>query len=730
MIVLLCVFSPIAQAVLIAADWFLAKWANNNLLGGMNFAMYMYIGLVCATVVACVGRSLWIMYALLAASSKLHDHMLLAVMRAPISFFVANPVGRIINRFAMDVGLVDSQLPKTFLDFWLFSISTLGSVVLVAIVNPWVILAVIPLVGCFVWIRPYYLKASREIKRLESVSRSPVQSIFSTVVGGLPSIRAMKWQAMFKEAFIRKQDANNRGLFAFYAVSRWVGCRLDLISAAFITAVSFCAIFVAGSINPTLVGLSLVHTLGLLGAFQWAIRQSAEVENQMVGVERIAAYSNIPPEPPLESPASRAPPDTWPSRGEIVAKDLSFSYIPFDMTSLSSKGQPLTRKQLRRKSHSSYNATDYPEETDDILIAKSVLKSVSFAVQPGSKLGVVGRTGAGKSTLLMTLFRLGEWDGGSIMIDGVSIADIGLHDLRKRLSVIPQEPTLFSGSIRHNLDPFHEYTDDQLLTVLKKVELGNFIEAMPDGLRSNLSAGGGNISIGEKQLLCLARALIRNSAIIVLDEATANVDGGTDATIQRTIQRECAGATKLIIAHRLNTIIDSDWVLVMERGHVAEQGHPHTLLRNKQGLFTDMVRETGAAMAAKLTNEAAIAWSLKQSQQPPQQQQQQHQQAQLPPPLSPLPLPPQEQLTSSKQQQLQQWQKQQELQQQQRQEQYQELSSQSKQQQLLQLQQQQQQPQQPQQPRTKDIVNGDGSHGVSVEAVTRDGVGDAVIVQL
>lgn len=293
--------------------------------------------------------------------------------------------------------------------------------------------------------------------------------------------------------------------------------------------------------------------------FQWGMRQSAELENQMTSVERVLEYTNVPHEPELESAPDKKPPKDWPAKGEIKFVRLYLRYAPED---------------------------------------PPVLKNLNFLIKPREKVGIVGRTGAGKSSLIAALFHLTDIEG-QILIDGLDIKELGLHDLRSKISIIPQEPVLFSGTMRKNLDPFDEYSDEVLWKALEDVELKEAVSDLTAGLNSKMSEGGSNFSVGQRQLVCLARAIVRRNKILILDEATANVDPQTDALIQTTIRKKFSECTVLTIAHRLHTVMDSDKVLVMDAGQMVEFDHPHVLLQNK-GVLYGMVLQTGKAMADAL----------------------------------------------------------------------------------------------------------------------------------
>lgn len=299
----------------------------------------------------------------------------------------------------------------------------------------------------------------------------------------------------------------------------------------------------------------------MLGIVQWGIRQSSELENQMTSVERVVEYTDLPKERSLESTSGKKPPKEWPAEGKVEFENIYLTYADND---------------------------------------PPVLKNLNFKINPKEKIGIVGRTGAGKSSLIAALFQLTDTKG-SILIDKRNITELGLHDLRSKLSIIPQDPVIFSGTLRKNLDPFDEYSDNILWKALEDVELKNTMADLVGGLNSKMSEGGSNLSVGQRQLVCLARAIVRNNKVLVLDEATANVDPKTDALIQKTIRSKFSDCTVLTIAHRLNTVMDSDRVLVMDAGSMVEFDHPYRLLQNSEGYLKKMVDQTGPVMAETLT---------------------------------------------------------------------------------------------------------------------------------
>ncbi|XP_078695256.1 ATP-binding cassette sub-family C member 4-like [Branchiostoma floridae x Branchiostoma belcheri] len=501
-------------------------------------------------------------YLTIQSSKNLHNDMFNAIIRARIRFFDTNPVGRVLNRFSKDVGMLDETLPWTFTDFIKLFLSVVTIIVMAGIINPWVFIPTLPLLILFIYIRKYYLNTSRDIKRLEGTTRSPVFSHLSATLQGLWTIRAFGAQESFQQEFDSHQDLHSEAWFLFIACSRWLALRLDFLAAMFVTAVAFCSVLAAEGLDGGLVGLSVTYAIMLTARFQWGVRQSAEVENLMTSAERVVTYTKLEPEAPLET--STKPPRDWPQHGRIELEAASFSY-----------------------------SEDGPD----------ILKNLCFRIRKQEKIGIVGRTGAGKSSLMQMLFRMAE-PQGTVRIDGVDVTKIGLHDLRKKISVIPQDPVLFSGSLRRNLDPFNDFTDLQLWSALEEVQLKQAVDDLHGKLESEMAESGTNFSVGQRQLVCLARALLRKNKILIIDEATANVDPRTDQLIQETIREKFKNCTVLTIAHRLNTVIDSDRIMVLQEGRVQEMGEAHALLQDRDGVFTAMVDQSGKMLAAELREAA------------------------------------------------------------------------------------------------------------------------------
>uniref|UniRef100_A0A4W6BR66 Multidrug resistance-associated protein 4 n=1 Tax=Lates calcarifer TaxID=8187 RepID=A0A4W6BR66_LATCA len=562
----------------IMQDWWLAYWSqeklgdNNSTIihNGQNitkeldtaFYLGVYGGLTAAVIVFGFMRNLLLFNVLVRCAQALHNCMFNSILRTPVRFFDINPIGRVLNRFSKDIGQLDSNLPWTFVDFIQVFLQILGVIAVSASVIPWILIPVLPLLLIFLYLRRYFLQTSRDIKRLESTTRSPVFSHLSSSLQGLWTIRAFGAEERFQKAFDAHQDLHSAAWFLFLTTSRWFAVRLDGICSIFVTIVTFGCLLLRDQLDAGSVGLALTYSITLMGMFQWGVRQSAEVENMMTSVERVVEYTELENEAPWET--QKRPPPDWPSKGLVTFDHINFSY--------SSNG-PL------------------------------VLQDLKAMFRPKEKVGIVGRTGAGKSSLVSALFRLAE-PQGKIYIDGVLTSEIGLHDLRQKMSIIPQDPVLFTGSMRKNLDPFNQHTDEELWNALQEVQLKSVVEELPGKLETVLAESGSNFSVGQRQLVCLARAILRKNRILIIDEATANVDPRTDELIQKTIRDKFRECTVLTIAHRLNTIIDSDRILVLDAGKIHAYDEPYTLLQDPECVFYKMVQQTGKQEAAALLEAA------------------------------------------------------------------------------------------------------------------------------
>ncbi|XP_050059327.1 ATP-binding cassette sub-family C member 4-like isoform X1 [Aphis gossypii] len=527
--------------------------------------IYIFTAITLLVVITTSFKSLISVSVFIKASINLHKNMFNALIRAKMNFFNTNLSGSILNRFSKDMGAIDEILPQIIIDFVYLALNLVAVVIIVVYVNIYLILPTAIIAFVLYKMTVFYLSLSRSVKRLEGTTRSPIFTHLNASFQGLTTIRAFRAENILSNEFDVHQDLHSSAWYLFLTTSRSFGLWLDFTCFIYTSIVALSFLVVSNSIFGGKVGLAITQSYGLSGIMQWVMRQVAELENHMTSVERVLEYTNIPQESSIESCSDKKPPLKWPSNGQI-------SFINF---------------KLRYEPNSRW-----------------VINHLNLNIESMQKIGIVGRTGAGKSSLVGSLFRLGFHEG-NIIIDGIEIHEIDLYELRSKLTIIPQQPVLFSGTIRKNLDPLEEYSDCIIWNALDDVELKVVVENLPDGLNSKMSEDGTNFSVGQRQLICLARAIIRNTKILILDEATANVDQQTDLLIQRTIRNKFQTCTVLTIAHRLNTVIDSDKVLVMDEGTMVEFDHPHNLLQNKEGVFYKMVEQTGLDAADLLHRLAA-----------------------------------------------------------------------------------------------------------------------------
>ncbi|CAG9833829.1 unnamed protein product [Diabrotica balteata] len=532
-----------------------------------NNCLYIYAVLLGSLFVLAMSRSFFFYKLAMLSSQKLHSTFFNNIIGATMRFFDTNPGGRIINRFSKDIGAVDELLPKAILDSSQVLLSMAGSLVLIVIVNPFFLILIGALSVVFGLIRHIYLKSSKNIKRLEGIMRSPVFTHLRATIEGLTTIRAFGAQSILTDEFDHHQDYHSGAWYMFIVSSAAFGFYLDFFCTVFLAVLTFSLLLFGETFNLKggEVGLAITQATALAIYLQWGMRQSAEVINQLTSVERVLEYESLEQEPQPIIP--QKPAKEWPQKGEITFEDTCLRYFA---------GGPL------------------------------VLKHLNLSIQPKEKVGVVGRTGAGKSSLIQALFRLAPIEG-TIKIDNMDTKDIMLNNLRSKISIIPQDPVLFSGTLRYNLDPFEEYSDEVLYKAIEDVELRDPNNVI-NRLENRVMDRGSNYSVGQRQLICLARAILKNNRVLMLDEATANVDPQTDALIQKTIRKKFSDCTVITVAHRLNTIMDSDKVLVMDAGQISEFDHPHLLLQKKNGVFYNMVAETGRATAEQLRKIASDSY--------------------------------------------------------------------------------------------------------------------------
>jgi len=519
-------------------------------------------------------EDLWILLGAVWAGRKMHNNLLHSVLYSPLRFFETTPIGRVLNRFSKDVENIDNNV-IAYIQFYAQScIRALTVVAVIGFISP-MFLVFAPFVGVFyIYVAKLYLTTSRELKRLDSVTRSPIYSQFSETLTGVGTVRAYSSEIRFQSRNRERVDSNHKPFFYMWAANRWLCLRTDITSAGVVLVAGFMVVF--GGVPAGWAAITITYSLDFTDALLWTVRSHAEMEMGMNAVERVREYTNIEQEPAAIVEDNR-PAESWPEHGVIEVKNLSMRYSP-----------------------------ELPD----------VLQNINFQVKPHEKVAVVGRTGAGKSTLSLAFFRIIPMSNGSISIDGMDISKLGLYDLRSRLTIIPQDPVLFNGTLRSNLDPLGENDDEALWEALKRV---NFLESIQQhsnespaedgaslasqpailtpnsiGLDFTVNENGSNFSQGQRQLLCLARSLLQRNKIIFLDEATASVDNETDAKIQTAIRREFHNSTIICIAHRLRTVIDYDKILVLDKGQVKEFGTPIELIEDSSvGQFRSMCKETG-----------------------------------------------------------------------------------------------------------------------------------------
>ncbi|XP_033343952.1 multidrug resistance-associated protein 4-like isoform X1 [Bombus vosnesenskii] len=539
---------------------------SNTVYLHRDTALWIYGAFILTSIVLTSTRNIVFYKICMNASKNLHNLMFSCLLKAPMLFFDTHPSGRILNRFSKDVGSVDEILPRTMIESIQIFTVMVGILVQVFIINWWTIFPMF-IMGFLYWqIRNIYLKTAQDMKRFEGTTKSPVFSHVSSSLLGLTTIRSACAHNMVRKEFDVHQDLHTSAYYLTIATSTAFGFALDVVSICFIAFITYSFIILDdGNTFAGNVGLAISQVLILCGMLQHGMRQTAETISQMTSVERILQFTQLDKEGPFESEPNKKPSAQWPSKGEINFDHLYLRY----------------------------------EDS-----APPVLKDLCFTIKSGEKVGIVGRTGAGKTSLISALFRLAKLEG-AIYIDKLDTKQIGLHELRRKISIIPQEPVLFSATLRDNLDPFHDFDDATLWAALEDVELKLSVSS----LDYNVDQGGANFSVGQRQLLCLARAILRNNKILLLDEATANVDPATDALIQKTIRQKFKSCTVLTIAHRLNTIMDSNKVLVMDHGKAIEFDHPYVLLKNEQSHFTNMVKETGKLMFEQLKKIAEEAYN-------------------------------------------------------------------------------------------------------------------------
>lgn len=527
---------------------------------GLLSAIFAFVSFYCLTF---IGNN---------ASLAMQDLAVKRVLHAPMSFFDTSPLGRVINRFSKDTDSMDNELSDQSRLLLLSLSSVIGVFILIIIYIPWFAIALVGLMVLYFMASGFYRASAREIKRLDSLGRSVMFSHFSETLNGITTIKGYNDEERFIKTMKTSVDKMNSAYYLTLVNQRWLTLRLDYIGTALTLVVTMLCVSNVFHINASSAGLVVSSLLQVVNMMSMVVRQSATVENEFNAVERIHAYAYDLPQEAAFNISETAPPKDWPVSGGIEFNDVELKYR---------------------------------ENTPP------VLHGVNLSIKGGEKIGICGRTGAGKSTIMVALYRMAELSRGSIVIDGLDIGKLGLHQLRSKLSIIPQDPVLFQGTVRSNIDPFGVASDEELLDALrrswliteddmKEIKAGN-PEGMKFGLDELVDDEGSNFSLGERQLLALTRALVRESKILILDEATSSVDFETDHKIQTTISKEFSHCTILCIAHRLNTILGYDKILVLDHGEVAEFDTPMNLFNKEDGIFRSM------CVKSTITEEQIIA---------------------------------------------------------------------------------------------------------------------------
>ncbi|CAJ1054606.1 ATP-binding cassette sub-family C member 9 isoform X4 [Xyrichtys novacula] len=556
--VFLMVFCKLLKhSVIVAIDFWLAMWTsyNNSTTTDPEKESYyvpVFIILCSAGITLCLITSLTVEFLGLSAATNLHHNLLNKIIHAPIRFFDITPLGQILNRFSADTNIIDQHIPPTLESLTRSTLLCLSAIGVISSITPAFLIALVPLAVTFYFIQKYFRVASRDLQDLDDSTQLPLLCHFSETAEGLTTIRAFRHEARFKQRMLELTDTNNTAYLFLSAANRWLEVRTDYLGAVIVLTAAVASIYSSSpnSVNG-LVGLGLTYALTVTNYLNWVVRNLADLEVQMAAVKKVNSFLSTESENYEGSMDTSQVPENWPQSGEIKIQDLCVRYDP---------------------------------------MLKPVLKHVNAYVEPGQKVGICGRTGSGKSSLSLAFFNMVDIFEGKIVIDGIDICKLPLQTLRSRMSIIQQDPVLFSGSIRFNLDPEKTCTDDRLWEALEIAQLKNMVKTLPGGLDAVVTEGGENFSVGQRQLFCLARAFVRKSSILIMDEATASIDMATENILQKVVMTAFADRTVVTIAHRVHTILTADLVIVMKRGNILEYDKPETLLEQEDGMFASFVK--------------------------------------------------------------------------------------------------------------------------------------------
>uniref|UniRef100_A0A8C8ABR8 ATP binding cassette subfamily C member 9 n=1 Tax=Otus sunia TaxID=257818 RepID=A0A8C8ABR8_9STRI len=545
----LMIFSKLLKhSVIVAIDYWLATWTSMD-NANETYHVAVFSILSGAGIVLCLITSLTVEWMGLTAAKNLHHNLLNKIILGPIRFFDMTPLGLILNRFSADTNIIDQHIPPTLESLTRSTLLCLSAIGMISYATPWFLVALVPLGIAFYFIQKYFRVASKDLQELDDSTQLPLLCHFSETAEGLTTIRAFRHEARFKQRMLELTDTNNIAYLFLSAANRWLEVRTDYLGACIVLTAAVTSI--TEGPNSGFVGLGLLYALTITNYLNWVVRNLADLEVQMGAVKKVHSFLNMESENYDGYLDPSQVPKDWPQEGEIKIENLCVRY----------------ENNL-----------------------KPVLKHVKAYIKPGQKVGICGRTGSGKSSLSLAFFRMVDIFDGRIVIDGIDISKLPLHTLRSRLSIILQDPILFSGSIRFNLDPECKCTDDRLWEALEIAQLKNMVKSLPGGLDAMVTEGGENFSVGQRQLFCLARAFVRKSSILIMDEATASIDMATENILQKVVMTAFADRTVVTIAHRVHTILTADLVIVMKRGNILEYDTPENLLSQEDGIFASFVR--------------------------------------------------------------------------------------------------------------------------------------------
>lgn len=564
-----------------SVEYWLARWTEGAyeplVVFGIEFApqtdgraaqanyVIVYVILIAASVVTTFCRSEWVVTGGSRAARRVFSTMLHRVLGAPMSYFETTPMGRVLNRFTYDMEVVDITLTEAMSVLMIASGWFVTAIVVMCSIIPWMALAIFPVIFLYWSLMLHYRKSGADLQRLDAVARSPIQAQLSEAIEGNATIRVFQQERKFIQRFLSTTDMSGSALLNFISAQRWLGLRIELMGATIVLTATVLVITLNGmlELEPGIVALLILWSSNFTITLGFLVDGFSEAEAAITSIERVDAMAHVPQEKAMDTAKEFQVDPSWPQHGSLSFDNVCMRYR---------EGLP------------------------------TVLNNLSFTIPAGKRCGIVGRTGAGKSSLTAALFRLVEIESGCIRLDGVDLGKLGLSDVRGRpngMAIIPQDPFLAGTTLRECLDPFEASKDEDILKALVDVRLAK-AEDDVSVLDTKIEEGGSNYSVGERQLLNLARAILQQPRLLVLDEATASIDGETDAFVQRMLRSRFESTTLLTVAHRINTIMDYDLILVMDAGLCAEIGSPKDLLSNSNSLFSQLVDATGVESAKAL----------------------------------------------------------------------------------------------------------------------------------